>query len=130
MTLLEKENLEKQKLVQAAAHYKKELEDEMKSISKSTERIVTNALFIGGALALTYFAVSQIAGSKGKKKKSAKKEIDNEENHSEIQEASSPGVLSHIGEIVVTQATMALLEFAKERLADYLANRKSDDENS
>ncbi|MEQ8424362.1 MAG: hypothetical protein RIA63_06610 [Cyclobacteriaceae bacterium] len=128
MELLEKSDAEKKRLMKASAQYKRELEDEMKSISKKTERIVTNALFIGGALALTYFAVTQLTGTKSKKKKSSLKKQDEQEG--ELQESDSPNILSQVGDIVITQATMALLEFAKEKLSEYLHSRQSTNENS
>ncbi|MEP2670974.1 MAG: hypothetical protein ABJH04_18350 [Cyclobacteriaceae bacterium] len=130
MSLLEKSDIEKQKLKKASAMYKSELENEIKSISKSTEKVVTNALFIGGALALTYLAVSQFAGSKSKKKKSKHRKEENGEEVNESYESSSPTVLSQVGDIIITQATMVLLEFAKEKLSEYLHSRKDTDENS
>jgi len=128
MKLLEKSDLEKQKLMKVSAMYKRELESEIKSISKSTEKVVTNALFIGGALALTYLAVTQLTGSK--KKKSKHKKNENGEETDENHESSSPNMLSQVGDIIVTQATMVLLEFAKEKLSEYLNSRKGADENS
>lgn len=130
MKLLKKSDLEKQKLKQASVMYKKELEDEIKSISKSTEKFAINALFIGGALALTYLAVTQLTGSKSKKKGSKRQKNDDDEDIHESHESSSPNILSQVGEILVTQATMVLLEFAKEKLSEYLHSRKADDENS
>jgi len=128
MELLEKSDAEKKRLMKASAQYKRELEDEMKSISKNTERMVTNALFIGGALALTYLAVTQLTGTKSKKKKSSLKKQDEQEG--ELQESDSPNILSQVGDIVITQATMALLEFAKEKLSEYLHSRQSTNEDS
>ncbi|MEQ8362361.1 MAG: hypothetical protein RH948_05780 [Cyclobacteriaceae bacterium] len=130
MKLLEESDLEKQKLKKASAMYKSELESEIKSISKTTEKVVTNALFIGGAMALTYLVVTQFTGSKSKKKKSKHRKHENNEEVDEIQESSSPTMLSQVGDILVTQATMVLLEFAKEKLSEYLHSRKATDENS
>ncbi len=130
MKSLEKYDLEKQKLKKASAMYKKELEDEIKTISKTTERFVTNALFIGGALALTYLAVTQFTGSKSKKRKSKRQKDENDEVTDANDESSSPNVLSQVGEILITQGTMVLLEFAKEKLSEYLQSRRATDEDS
>lgn len=130
MKLLENTELEKQRLLDASNHYKKELESEMKSISKKTEQAVTNALFIGGAMALTYFAVSQLIGSKKKKKKASRSEDDGGIETNEEGQSSSPTIFSHISDVVITQATMMLLEFAREKLAEYLESRKATNENS
>lgn len=130
MKLLEKTELEKQKLLDASNHYKKEIESEMKSISKNTEQAVTNAIFIGGALALTYFAVSRLIGSK-KKNRNSKRSGDNGNiERDEDEQSSAPNIFSHVSEIVITQATMMLLEFAREKLAEYLESRKANNENS
>ncbi|MCB0486987.1 MAG: hypothetical protein R2820_07680 [Cyclobacteriaceae bacterium] len=124
---METSNPEKRRLLQTSERHRQEIESEVKSISKSAEKALTNALFIGGALALTYLVVSQVAGSKARKKK--KKQDDQEDQESEHHD-SSPSFLSHVGEIIVTQATMTLLELAKDRLSDYLQKRQSTDDNS
>lgn len=130
MKVLEKSNSEKKRLIEASDRYKNEIESEVKSISEGTERVLTNALFIGGALALTYLAVT---GLSSKKKKKAKKRKQEEEENEEVDEeidSSVPSVMSQIGEVVITQATMMLLEFAREKLSEYLHRRQSPDEDS
>ncbi|HNP96833.1 MAG TPA: hypothetical protein PKJ63_14435 [Cyclobacteriaceae bacterium] len=124
---METSNPEKRRLLQTSERHRQEIENEVKSISKSAEKALTNALFIGGALALTYLVVSQVTGSKARKKK--KKQSEAEDQEAEHQEAA-PSFLSHVGEIIVTQATMTLLELAKDRLSDYLQKRQSTDDNS
>lgn len=127
MKVIEKSNAEKKRLIEASDRYKSEIESEVQSISKSTERVLTNALFIGGALALTYLAVTGLRSAKKKKTKKRQKEENNED---EDVESSAPSVMSQIGEVVITQATMMLLEFAKEKLAEYLHRRQPTDEDS
>ncbi|HEY5692767.1 MAG TPA: hypothetical protein VIS49_15025 [Cyclobacteriaceae bacterium] len=126
MKLVEKSDSEKKKLIERSERYKREIEAEVDSISQSTERILTNALFIGGALALTYFAVTGLKGSEKKKTKKRKRQTENDE----VEDSSEPSVMSQIGEVVITQATMVLLEFAKEKLAEYLQRNHSTDEDS
>lgn len=131
MELLETTDPQKKKLIEASARHKRELEKEVKSITSTTEKALTNALFIGGALALAYIAYSQIAGGKSKKKKAKRqKEKDEEFDETTEKAETSSSFLSHVGEIVVTQATMVILEMAREQLASYLESRKSSDENS
>lgn len=65
MELLES-NDPKSELLKKSAMHRQELEEEVKSISERTEKIVTTALIVGGALALTYFAVRQFSGTKKK----------------------------------------------------------------
>jgi hypothetical protein len=81
---------------------------------------------VGGTLALTYLAVRQFGGSsKGTKKKLKTKKIklvnaaaaaDDEEET----EVASPGIVAQIGTALAGQATMFLLQLAKEKLNDYL----------
>lgn len=131
MELLETSDPQKKKLIEASARHKRELQKEVKSITTTTEKVITNALFIGGALALAYLAYSQMTGSKSKKKKAKKQHEPLDENEEELKETQkTPSFLSHVGEIVITQATMAILELARERLSSYLESRKSDNENS
>ena len=127
MKLLEKSDAEKKKLIEASNRYKEEIEVEVESISHSTERVITNALFIGGALALTYFAVTGFKSAKKKKRKLKKKQTGEE---ADFDEPKEPTVISQIGDALITQATMILLEFAKEKLSEYLQRRKTEDEAS
>ena len=128
MNLLEKPKSEKSRLMEVTALHKKELEEEIKSFTQATERILTNALFIGGAMAITFIVVSRLTRSKRKKRRHQTSEKGDDQN--EIQEPTSPNILSQIGDIVITQATMLLLEFAKENLSEYLHSRKSSYDNS
>ncbi len=70
MELLESQDPEKIRLIETSDRHKKALEKEMKSMSDKTERVVKNALIIGGVLAATYFVVSQLSSSKKKEKQS------------------------------------------------------------
>jgi ADP-ribosylglycohydrolase len=130
MELLETQDPEKKKLIEASDRHKHELEKEVKAMADKTERTLKNALIIGGALALTYLVVSQLSGSKGKKRKKAKaihngkEEAPATEQEEPIETNSPPSFLSQLGERVATQATVMLLDIAKEKLADYLSKRK------
>ena len=123
----------KSQLLSKALHQREELEDEVKYISERTEKIVTTALIVGGALALTYFLMSQFSGSKSRKSKSKKTKAasaaaDVEE---EVEEPSEPNVMAQIGTALATQATAFLLSIAKEKLSEYLqAQQKKKDEHS
>jgi hypothetical protein len=114
----------KSQLLQRSTQYREDFEDEVKEISDRTEKVLTNALVIGGSLALTYFLYSQLSGSSSKKKHKVKKakasgvvaEVDEEE-----EEPSGPGqIISQIGTALVSQASVFLLSMAKEKLSEYL----------
>ena len=132
MELLESQDPEKKKLIETSDRHKRALEKELTELSNKTERMLTNALIIGGSLALTYFVITSISGSKKrKKKKMAKAEA---EAAGEVDEGSvemeTPSVISQIGTKVLNTATVLLLDIAKEKLFEYLESRKKADENS
>lgn len=125
MELLETQDPEKKKLIETSNRHKQEMEKEFADLSSKAERIITNALLIGGALALTYFAVSQLSGSKRKKKKKNRVATSEEGDAEDHQEG--PSFLSQVGEKVMAQATVMLLDIAREKLTEYLQSRKSNE---
>ncbi len=136
MELLETQDPEKKRLIEASNRHKHEIEKEVKELSDKTERIVKNALIIGGTLAVTYMLVSSL-GSRRKKRKPKSKinravASESDDSESDVASASfgSPSLLSQLGERFATQATAVLLGIAKDKLTEYLSNRKLKDENS
>lgn len=131
----------KGQLLQKSARHREQLEDEVKLISERTEKIIINALVIGGALAATYFLVSRFSGSKSKTKRKTKKIklIRAEDSGQETlvaatatPEPAEPGIVSQITAALASQATVFLLALAKEKLAEFLASQagpKEDKEN-
>jgi hypothetical protein len=132
MELLETQDPEKKRLIEASDRHKQELQREVKAMSDKTEKVVKNALIIGGTLALTYLLVTQLGSSKKKKNKSkAKAAVQNTEPDFEPAAAySPPSFISQIGDRLVSQATVILLDIAKDKLAEYLSNRKQKHEDS
>jgi len=124
----------KSQLLKKAAMQRGALEEEAKLISDRTQKVIVNALVIGGALAATYFLVRQFSGSKKKSKSKpgriklvSSREADDEE---EVTEVKVPGVVAQIGTALASQATVFLLTLAKEKLAEYMesqAQKKSED---
>lgn len=126
MELLESNDM-KSELLRKSAKHREALEDEVKDISARTEKIVTNALIIGGALALTYFLVREFSGSKKKVKTKIKTKVKKaqvatagEEEDDEEVESSGNNMMAQIGTALASQATAILLSIAKEKLAAYL----------
>lgn len=123
MELLESSDA-KSLLMQKSAKHKKDLEEEIKLLSENTERIITNALIIGGTLAVTYFLVRQFSKAKSKSKSKAKKIKAVKENDSKGEfsedDNSTPGIVSQIGSALAAQATVFLLDLAKDKLSAYL----------
>jgi hypothetical protein len=127
MELLETQDPEKKKLIESSDRHKRELQKELNSISDKTETTLKNALIIGGTLAVSYLIISQI--SSRKKKKNAKNKALNNPTNETIESfetsTTAPSFLSQLGENLATQATLILLDIAKEKLAEYLSNRKT-----
>ena len=133
MEILEKQDPEKKRLMDEAKKHKQNLANDVRLVSEQTEKMVTNALIIGGALALTYFLVSEL-GSKSKKKKSKSVKLvaqaPSDSNAVEETEESN-SILAQIGTKIANEATVFLLNLAKEKLKEYLqANKKTEIKNS
>ncbi len=134
---METDDLVKSQLLKKAAQQRQEIESEMHDITDRTEKVLTNALIIGGSLALAYFLVRGFSSSKKRKARKAKvkakatEAVDTDDN--EVYEETGPSrILNQIGTAVASQATMLLLDLAKEKLMEYLqaqAHKKAN-ENS
>jgi hypothetical protein len=117
----------KRELMRKSAQHREEIEGDVKLITENTEKLITNALIIGGSLALTYFLVRQLSGSSKKKSKNKAAKIklvhDSPEAIEEKEETSSPGMVGQLGAALVSQASVILLGLAKEKLMEYLQER-------
>ncbi len=125
MNLLES-NDPKEELLKKSAMHRHELEEEVKVISERTEKIITNALIIGGTLAVAYFLVRQFSGSRPKKKVSEQQGIaasSKTELTESTEETSAPGIASQIATALASHATVFLLTIAKEKLSEYLKSQ-------
>jgi hypothetical protein len=132
MELLGTDDPIKSQLLKKSAQHREELEQDVQLISERTQRVITNALVIGGALALTYFVVSRFSGS-GKKNKSKTRKI-KVVNAAPVSEgevesvAAAPGFVSQIGTALASQASVFLLSLAKEKLSEYLESQAAKKE--
>jgi hypothetical protein len=124
MELLESDE-ERSKLLRQSAKHRQALQGEVKGISENTEKIITNALIIGSSLALTYYVVSKLSGKSKKKHKGKAKRIKVVQERPEIVEVENaeshePGIIMQIGTALASQASLFLLNLAKEKLMEYL----------
>lgn len=125
MSLQQTDDPVKGQLLRKASQQREELESEVNALSERTEKILTNALIIGGALALTYILVRQFSGSKSKKTKTKKAtskpaaEPDDEQD----ERSGVTGVISQLGAALLSQATVFLLNMAKEKLTEYIRSQ-------
>ncbi|MCI0751476.1 MAG: hypothetical protein L0Y35_06530, partial [Flammeovirgaceae bacterium] len=135
MELLESDDPVKSQLLQKSSHHREALGEEVKEISDRTEKIVTNALIIGGALALTYYLVRQFSSGKKAKHKSKKSQVTTSavpaEEEEEPASSGMSSVVTQIGTALASQASVFLLSLAKEKLTEYLesqaAKRKANE---
>jgi len=129
MELYESDDL-KSRLLKKSVLQREALAEEAKLISARTEKVITNALMIGGALAATYFIVRQFSGSKKKRYKRSKRiqVVAAPAAGEEVAyaEAQAPGIVAQLGTALASQATVFLLDLAKEKLSDYLQSQKTD----
>lgn len=119
MELLDTDDPIKSALLTKTARHREDLEEETRAIAERTEKIITNAVVIGGALALTYFLYTQLSGSKKKKVKKKEQEVEVEEDE-EAETSSAGNILSQVGTALVSQGGVLLLALAKEKLTEYL----------
>lgn len=133
---LETDNPEKGQLLQRSAHHREVLEEEMKALTEKSEKILTNALIIGGALALTYFLVSGLSSATRKRKTKTRKvqlvsgkqeEDDSDDATSHVEE---PGIVAQIGSVLMAQATGLLLSIARDKLVEFLQSQAAKKDNS
>jgi hypothetical protein len=105
----------------------------VKDMSDKTEKVLKNALIIGGALAVTYLLVSQLGS--GKKKKKSKAKIQLQAAPAPIdqmveEEEETPSAFSAIGAKIADTATVMLLDIAKEALSEFLKTRQQKNADS
>lgn len=128
---LETDDPEKGQLLQKSAHHRELLEEEVKLISEKSEKILTNALVIGGALALTWFLVKSLSDTSDKQKPKPRKNKlvqGDEENDAVTEKYHEPqesGIVSQIGAVLAAQVTGFLLSVAREKLAEYLESHSA-----
>ncbi|MCU0399101.1 MAG: hypothetical protein MUC73_13485 [Cyclobacteriaceae bacterium] len=129
---LETDDPIKSQLLHKAAQKREELEDDVKEFSDQTGKIVTNALLIGGALALTFLLVRGISSSRKNKtrRKSKAKGETQETVYEQPEQDSAPSpvmaAFTKIGTALASQAMVVLLSLAKEKLVDYIESQSQN----
>jgi hypothetical protein len=126
MELLETQDPERRRLIETSDRHKHELETEINELSLKTEKVITNVFIIGGSLALTYFVVTQLTSGSKKSKRKKGSVVDSELNEIENEEDEEPSMLSKLSSKLIDQATLILLNLAKEKLVEYLQSKKRE----
>ena len=124
MELLETQDPEKKRLLETSDQHRRELEREVNQIAARGERVLKNALIIGGTLAITYLLVTQLTRKNSSFAKA--QQVDAEPQPILTPESEEPTLLAKVGSKVANAATLMLLEMAREKLTDYFKNRNSE----
>jgi hypothetical protein len=132
MELLESQDPEKRRLIEASDKHKRDLEKQVFDLGSDTQKLITNALIIGGVLAASYFVVRQFSSSGSRKKRKKTKvtlvqpKVSKEEDEDDVEYESSPGLMADIGMKLANQATVILVDLARQKLMEYLESRKKE----
>jgi hypothetical protein len=135
MELLDKDDPIKSQLLRKSEQHREDLEQDVRMVTERTQKVVTNALIIGGALALTYFMVRQFSGSTKKRKSKTRKikvvsaAADTLPETESVEVGGVPGFVSQIGTALASQASVFLLSLAKEKLGEYLESQAEKKES-
>lgn len=125
MEFLQGSNKEMSALLQRVNQKKSEMEEEASKLSRQSDKLIKNALIIGGALVVTFFVVRSLTGKSSKKNE---KELNPQD--SSDQEPTGSSMISEIGSRVAEAAVVFLLGLAKEQLSGYLKSRQKENENT
>ena len=135
MEILESQDPEKKKLIEASERHKRALEKGMSDLGVSTQKVVTNALIVGGVLALSYLVVRSLSSSGEKPKKRKKhnkvtlvqRPVAVQDDDDDYETSAPQGILAGIGSKIASEATIFLVNMAREKLMDYLESRKKEE---
>lgn len=125
MELMEGTDKERSLLLQKINQKKSEIEEEATKLTRQSEKMIRNALVIGGALVVTFFVVRSLTA-----KSSKKDENDSIMTDSAEKESKGSSLISEIGSRIAEAAVVFLLGLAKEQLSGYLKSREKENEYS
>lgn len=134
MELLETQDPERRRLLETSDRHKRAMEKEITDLTQKTDKMLKNALIIGGSLAVTFLVISAV--SKKRKKKKKKLALAEAAKSGELidpvaeEEDGGPSVLEQVGTQLLNQASVILLDLARQKLSEYLATRNKSDEHS
>ena len=135
MELLETQDPDRKRLLETSDHHKRAMEKQLNEMTKKTDQMLMNALIIGGSLAATYFIISTLSSKRKKKKKKIAEAAAAAVGESPVQaveedDDDEPTLLSKVGTRLIDQATVILLDLARQKLAEYMASRNKSDDHS
>ncbi|MBL6449684.1 hypothetical protein JMN32_25465 [Fulvivirga sp. 29W222] len=115
----------REELEQDSQRHKEAFEVELSEVIDKTKRIATSALVVGGSFALTYYLIKKLTSKDSEKKTNVDK------NTESVTIQKNPSLFSTVGNVILTEMAVFLLDLAKERLINYIENLNSrEDEHS
>ncbi len=128
MELLETQDPEKKRLIETSDRHKRAMEKEIGDLTQKTDQILKNTLIIGGSLLVTFFVISALSKKRKKKKKKisqaeAAKTGEGLDPAVEEEVDDGPSVLGQVGTQLLNQASLMVLDIARQKLSEYLATR-------
>lgn len=136
MELLETQDPEKKRLIETSDRHKRAMEKELQDLTQKTDKVLKNALIIGGSLALTFLVITALSKRRKKKKKkraaieAAQAGLTPGGPEAEEEDDDGPSVLGQVGNQLLNQASVILLDIARQKLKEYLASRNAPDDHS
>lgn len=136
MELLETQDPEKKRLIETSDRHKRAMEKELQDLTQKTDKVLKNALIIGGSLALTFLVITALSKRRKKKKKkraaieAAQAGLTPGGSEAEEEDDDGPSVLGQVGNQLLNQASVILLDIARQKLKEYLASRNAPDDHS
>ena len=126
------ESNDKSQLLKRSAQKREALEHEISLFSDKTEKVLTNALIIGGSLAVSYLLMRQFLKTKKRKRPKTLKEPEHEEGYSVLEQQPSfvSSIASEVGTALAGHLTAFLLQLAKEKLTEYLESHSKSKVNA
>ncbi len=121
MEYLETADPEKKQLIEEVRRRKEKLDAEANALAKKGQRVMTNALIIGGVLIGSYLVYRAISGSKQKEKKNIVSPAASPE-----QKKQSASFFGSFGKRLTQVAAIFILNLARQRVADWLASNKKE----
>ncbi|MBL7848706.1 MAG: hypothetical protein JNL40_14650 [Cyclobacteriaceae bacterium] len=133
MELLETQDPERKRLLETSDHHKRAMEKELSELTQKTDRVLKNALIIGGSLALTFVVITALSKRRKKKKKKLALQAAEQPGITQTEEPEeddSPSFINQMGHQLLNQASVILLDLARQGLKEYLASRNTKDDHS
>lgn len=126
MEILESADPQHRKLLEEVRRRKEQLDSETGTLSRRSEKVVRNALIIGGVLLASYLVYRAVSG--GGKKEKPKESTDQKSGDTKTPQA--PSMISVLGRRLGQVAAIFVLNLARERIAAWLTSKKSGNETA